>query len=508
MDEAKVAAPGEVLLLGESEAGAKTRKEEEAAARVQERSGMHIDRRALFCLEELCKKSALKTLILRGEPVGPWGASFISRGCGVHNAGLETLTLDDCRLRDEGIEMIAKMLGKRGVTIFELSLCGNGIGADGLGRLAEGLRENTNLVSLSLARNRITDKKIPLFAQAFGCHESLQVLDLGSNAISFTGAMHICSGLRTSDTLLKLLLPHNKLRIDALWRLASIGIGHDALTLLDLRGIRLGVKDWRKAQDKTKFTRLQFKLDAPLKRRHKPSMPAIGADDESGKHGPVVEEVEADLTYYQPPPSRTLADDGSVQRRVAPAAAPIAEEDDGPVIELNEEDSQQPADSTPNGTGAAGKVDDGSASAAPTASAPAFSPGDVVYYLGVGEVWEDGDRLEFGARGEVTGPSDDVEDSVEVRFVGNKDVVDCLFTDLSRTPPPRSSGEVAQMDGLPSWYAEMLATESAQLRAGERSDAAAAESSAKSAKRTGARDERYSSTGQAWLHEVPHLGLY
>ena len=73
------------------------------------------------------------------------------------------------------------------------------------------------------------------------------------------------------------------LRIDALWRLASIAIGHESLVLLDLRGIRLGVKDWKKAQEKTKYTRLQFKLDRPLKKRRQeaPNMQIIAADDEA-----------------------------------------------------------------------------------------------------------------------------------------------------------------------------------------------------------------------------------
>jgi hypothetical protein len=62
--------------------------------------------------------------------------------------------------------------------------------------------------------------------------------------------------------------------------------------------------------------------------------------------------------------------------------------------------------------------------------------------LGAAATWDDGDRLVYGARGEVTGPSDD-DDSVEVRFAGNAEVVDCLLADLGRTPPLPAQVEAA-----------------------------------------------------------------
>jgi hypothetical protein len=100
-----------------------------------------------------------------------------------------------------------------------------------------------------------------------------------------------------------------------------------------------------------------------------------------------------------------------------------------------------------------------------------FRLSEPVYYCGASEAWDDGDRLEYGARGEIAGMSDD-DRSVEVSFPGNKDVVDCLLTDLSRTWPPvepvppsgsasrRLSGAAAAASAGPSatqpWHAQLF----------------------------------------------------
>merc|ERR1740130_2370180 len=128
--------------------------------------------------------------------------------------------------------------------------------------------------------------------------------------------MHLCSGVRTSDTLQKLIIPNNKLRIDALWRIASIAIGHESLVLVDLRGIRLGVKDWKKAQEKTKFTRLQFKLDRPVKKRHTPNMDIIAAD----------EEVDAEEADDEPLPKKNI--DGEAAEKASSVVTEAADTQD------------------------------------------------------------------------------------------------------------------------------------------------------------------------------------
>ena len=75
----------------------------------------------------------------------------------------------------------------------------------------------------------------------------------------------------------KLHAAHNRLRSDALWRLASLAIGHPSLLLLDLRGLRLGTAERAQLLERTKYTSVQFKVDAPG------SAPAVRAEEPTGE---------------------------------------------------------------------------------------------------------------------------------------------------------------------------------------------------------------------------------
>jgi hypothetical protein len=97
-------------------------------------------------------------------------------------------------------------------------------------------------------------------------------------------------------------------------------------------------------------------------------------------------------------------------------------------------------------------------------SARSFAAGDTVYYWGASASWDD--RLVHGARGEVAGPSDD-DDSVEVRFAGNADAVDCLLSDLGRAPPPpraEGAGEDEERRRRPAGESREAPSREAELR--------------------------------------------
>ena len=68
-----------------------------------------------------------------------------------------------------------------------------------------------------------------------------------------------------------------------------------------------------------------------------------------------------------------------------------------------------------------------------------FKEGDSLYYCGESETFDDGDKLEFGAKGVVTQARVPLpgtrEGGVAVRFPGNRAAMGCLVTQLSRTPP-------------------------------------------------------------------------
>ena len=62
-----------------------------------------------------------------------------------------------------------------------------------------------------------------------------------------------------------------------------------------------------------------------------------------------------------------------------------------------------------------------------------------MYFCGANETLSNGDKLEYGGKGEVMGPAlleAHVGKGVNVRFPGNTGNINCFVTELSRTPPP------------------------------------------------------------------------
>ena len=64
--------------------------------------------------------------------------------------------------------------------------------------------------------------------------------------------------------------------------------------------------------------------------------------------------------------------------------------------------------------------------------------GDATYFAGGDWTFPDGDKLVYGLKGEVVGPTrgEDAATRLTLQFPGNKGPTQCLLTNLSRTPPP------------------------------------------------------------------------
>ena len=62
-----------------------------------------------------------------------------------------------------------------------------------------------------------------------------------------------------------------------------------------------------------------------------------------------------------------------------------------------------------------------------------------VYYIGVNDVWDDGDRLVHGELGEVMGPGD-YDEELSIKFPNNRDAIDLKVRNLSYSPPPPLPG--------------------------------------------------------------------
>ena len=74
----------------------------------------------------------------------------------------------------------------------------------------------------------------------------------------------------------------------------------------------------------------------------------------------------------------------------------------------------------------------------PSQLAGGYRVGETVYYAAAGNTWDDGDRVEYGLRGEVMGPNPEVASRLIIEFEGSmgKINVHCFPTQLSRSQPP------------------------------------------------------------------------
>ena len=80
-----------------------------------------------------------------------------------------------------------------------------------------------------------------------------------------------------------------------------------------------------------------------------------------------------------------------------------------------------------------------SRTAPPTELAGGYRVGEEVYFTGGNFTFaspHEGNRLEYGKQGEVTGPHPREDDRLLVMFPGNRSSVGCRLTALSRTAPP------------------------------------------------------------------------
>ena len=65
-----------------------------------------------------------------------------------------------------------------------------------------------------------------------------------------------------------------------------------------------------------------------------------------------------------------------------------------------------------------------------------------LYYIGVSQTADNGDKWVHGAVGEVMGPATAESHKgkgLDMKFAGNKGNVGCLLTNLSRSPPVRGA---------------------------------------------------------------------
>lgn len=140
----------------------------------------------LQCLAEaLLYNAALRSLSLRLNRFGTAGACMLEQAL-LRNATLTSLNLAHNELGPNGGQSMARLLvGNDSIKALTLSRCG--IGKDGARHgffyLAEALRTNRTLQSLSLNGNSVDNFAATTFARAIVDNLTLTELDLSNNAL-------------------------------------------------------------------------------------------------------------------------------------------------------------------------------------------------------------------------------------------------------------------------------------------------------------------------------------
>ena len=167
--------------------------------------------------------STVESLRLDWNHIGDAGASAIGRALR-GNQKLHVLGLERCGVGDAGATAIAIALGASDPSaeslydplepaatsaMEELRLEGNRIGAAGAVALADALRVNHRLTSLSLALNPLGPEGARAIASALKHNRGLTMLDLGECSIGEVGAAALGRALRGNTVLRSLKLHGN-----------------------------------------------------------------------------------------------------------------------------------------------------------------------------------------------------------------------------------------------------------------------------------------------------------
>lgn len=147
------------------------------------------------------------------------------------NTSVTSLSLHNNNARPEGVRAICEAIKEnRSVTLVDLS--GNSLEVTALAELLRDSEVNVRL--LYLRGNSIDSRGASLIFEALKCNRTLTVVDLSDNKLDGQCALALSDMLSSNKTLLQLGLSRNKLGMEGVLKLASgLGFNH-TLNHLDL----------------------------------------------------------------------------------------------------------------------------------------------------------------------------------------------------------------------------------------------------------------------------------
>lgn len=165
------------------------------------------------------------------------------------NKNVHTLNLSQNNLGDVGAKHVAYMLQNCGIK--HLNLDYNDIKADGVEKIADSLRDNRTLESLSLVDNLAKDKGAQALARMIEHNKKVKHLNLTNNDIREAGAEHLASCIQSNRTIETLILTKNKIGLDGLEAIAAALETNESLKSVDVSMNGIGLQQGDDPIEKT-----------------------------------------------------------------------------------------------------------------------------------------------------------------------------------------------------------------------------------------------------------------
>lgn len=185
----------------------------------------------------------IQSVSLRGNNIGPAGATAIAKALGVPGTELKELDLTKNQLGDEGCEAIAVALrvGASNTKLTTLSMSHNEVGDDGAKALGVMLATNTKLKFVWMDNNRIGDSGAAAVGAGIANHNALRNLFLSHNKINDFGATGIGEALEVNRQLRKLEMTGNQMHSEGCVAIAKgLTSPRSKMVFLDLEQNRIG----------------------------------------------------------------------------------------------------------------------------------------------------------------------------------------------------------------------------------------------------------------------------
>jgi hypothetical protein len=209
--------------------------------------------------EVLSRFSALRTLDLSQNKIGPEGASALGEALKSGTAVVTTLFLNSNNIGNEGAIVIAEAL-KVNAVVTTLSLGSNNIGPEGAIAIAEALKVNAVVTTLSLGSNNIGPEGAIAIAEALKVTAVVTTLGLYNNNIGPEGAKAIAEALKVNAVVTTLNLDYNSIGDEGAIAIAQALKVNAVVTTLGLYNNNIGPEGARAIAEALKVNAVLTKL--------------------------------------------------------------------------------------------------------------------------------------------------------------------------------------------------------------------------------------------------------